>query len=162
MTRVAINGRMAAVRREYLKPDADVQNWPVYDSREHDIFAAGCPICNSSELDEEGLRKKEIFANPEYTQDYSDPLLAFLLAHEAGHRICEPKGGGEFCASLEAVKMFKDRELGEKMAEVWYHRWQFWETTIETHGYAQEFERIPTVQRFLELPWEEKKRARRA
>lgn len=140
-----VQRRIERVLKKLIGGEEEVQTFNFWDStkvtKEEDWFVHKCPICTSSEF-ENLKRKKEIFLSPYFTERLSDEMLAFLMVHEAGHRECEPEGGGEFCASVKAVDMFRDRELAKRLAKEWYHRWWYETPVLEKREFMDQWKNL--------------------
>jgi len=91
--------RIERILDAFIKEGEEVREYSFWDStkvkKEEDWFVHNCPICTSSELEEDLRRKKEVFIDPAFAEGLRDEMLAFLIAHEGGHRECLPKRGGD-------------------------------------------------------------------
>jgi len=133
--------RIERILDAFIKEGEEVREYSFWDStkvkKEEDWFVHNCPICTSSELEEDLRRKKEVFMDPAFAEGLRDEMLAFLIAHERGHRECLPKRGGEICASVEAVAMFRNRDLAKGLAREWYYRWWYSTPILEESKFLE-------------------------
>ena len=137
--------RIERILKKFIRSEEEVQGFDFWDStkvtKEEDWFLHNCPICTSTEF-ENLKRKKGIFVSPHFIEGVRDEMLAFLIGHEAGHRECEVESGGEFCASVKAVDMLKDRAVAERLGKEWYHRWWHKTPVLEKKEFLDQWEKL--------------------